>query len=120
MNAAITATPSGEQSAQQSAASDPGKGEPKAPADGFHTGGIDTRDEQPAIMTRVPPDDVEQNGRQFKREAVEDDSSALPVTVTELLGQNGGGERQERDVHQQRGVQEQHYPVGATDVVEHD
>jgi hypothetical protein len=31
-----------------------------------------------------------------------------------------GGEGQERDVHQQQGVQEQHRPVGDSDVLEHD
>jgi hypothetical protein len=42
------------------------------------------------------------------------------VSGAEGGGQHGGGERQERDVHQQQGVEEQHHPVGAADVVEHD
>jgi hypothetical protein len=42
------------------------------------------------------------------------------VSGTERARQNGSGERQERDVHQQQGVEEQHHPVGAADVVEHD
>src|SRR5581483_9052452 len=85
-----------------------------------HTGGVDGGDEQPAIVTRVPPDEVEQDGRQFKGDAVQDDGDALAVSIVECLGQNGGGEGQERDVHQQQGVEEQHRPVGTTDVVEHD
>jgi len=71
-------------------------------------------------MARVAPDHVEQNGCQQKRHAMEDDGGALPVSGAEGGGQNGGGEGQERDVHQQHGVEEQHRPVGAADVVEHD
>ncbi|MFC9460533.1 hypothetical protein [Streptomyces sp. NPDC056983] len=35
---------------------------------------------------RVPPDDVEQNGREFERDAVQDDGGSLPVSVAERLG----------------------------------
>jgi hypothetical protein len=52
--------------------------------------------------------------------AVEDDGGALPMPGAEGGGQHRGGERQERDVHQQQGVEEQHCAVGAADVVEHD
>ena len=38
------------------------------------------------------------------------DISSSSVKLVEL-GQNGSGERQERDVHQQQGVEEQHHPV---------
>jgi hypothetical protein len=36
-------------------------------------------------MTRVPPDDVEQNGRKFKRDAVQDDGNALSVSSWNAL-----------------------------------
>jgi hypothetical protein len=63
----------------------------------------------------VAPDQVEQNGRHFERDAVEDDGGALPVPGPEGGRQHGGGERQEGDVHQQQGVEEQHRSVGAAD-----
>jgi hypothetical protein len=83
-------------------------------------GRIDGGAEQAAVTTDVPPDDVEQNGQEREGGAVEDYGGALPVSVPERLGQHGGGERQERDVHQQHGVEEEHHAVGAADVVEHD
>jgi hypothetical protein len=52
--------------------------------------------------------------------AIEDDDGSLAVCVAECSGEDGGGERKERDDHQQQGVQEQYDPVGCTDVVEHD
>lgn len=51
---------------------------------------------------------------------MEDDGGALSVSGAEGVRQDGCGERQERDVHQQQGVEEQHHPVGDPDVVEHD
>jgi hypothetical protein len=51
---------------------------------------------------------------------VQDDGGALSLSVTERVGQNGSGEREERDVHQQHGVQEQQQPVGVPDVLEQD
>jgi hypothetical protein len=40
-------------------------------------------------------------------------------TRTALVAKEGGGERKERDHHQQQGLREQHEPAGCTDVVEH-
>ena len=71
-------------------------------------------------MPGVPPDDVEESGGQFKRNAVKDDGGALALPITKRAGQNRGGKREQRDVHQQQSVQEQYEPVGMTDVVEHD
>jgi hypothetical protein len=51
---------------------------------------------------------------------VKDDGDALSLSVAKRIGQARGGKREERDVHQQHGVQEQHQPVGMTDVIEHD
>jgi hypothetical protein len=51
---------------------------------------------------------------------MKDDGGALSLSVAKRIGQNAGGKREERDVHQQQGVQEQYQPVGMTDLVEED
>jgi hypothetical protein len=71
-------------------------------------------------MPGVPPNGIEQGGCQFERNAVKDDSDALSLSVAKRIGQDRGGKREERDVHQQHSVQEQHQPVCMTDVIKHD
>ncbi|TQK86123.1 hypothetical protein FB563_6207 [Streptomyces puniciscabiei] len=66
------------------------------------------------------PSDVEQDRQEFEGGTLEDNSNALPVSVAERLSRHGSGEWQERDVHQQHGVQEEHHAVDTADVVEHD
>jgi hypothetical protein len=75
---------------------------------------------QTSNMVRYEPYETAVVSRQVERDAVEDDGGSLAVSAAQRPGKDGGGERKERHDHQQQGVQEQHDPVGCTDVVEHD
>jgi hypothetical protein len=94
-----------EQNAQQGAGGDPNQGQLKAAADGFHASSVDAGREQPAIVTGVSPDDIEEDGCHLKRKAVQRNGGAFAMSVTEGARQDGGRERHQRDVHQQNSVQ---------------
>jgi hypothetical protein len=72
------------------------------------------------VPARVLPDGVEGQGRHVERDAVEGDGRSLAVSAAQRPGEDRCGEREERHGHQQQRVQEQHDPVGRSDVVEHD
>jgi hypothetical protein len=72
------------------------------------------------VAPRVLPDGVERQRRHVERDGVEDDGGSLAVPAAQRVGEDGRGERQERDDHEQQRVQEQDGPVGHADVVEHD
>ena len=83
-------TEDGEQGAQQGPSGEPDQGQPEASADGAGPHRIDGGTEQPRLTAHVPPDDVEQNGRQQERQAVEDDGGTLPMPGPQGGGQHAG------------------------------
>jgi hypothetical protein len=56
---------------------------------------------------RQAPDHVEQAGGHEKYQAVQDDGGPFAVPGAERIGQHGSGERKQRDIHQEHGVQDE-------------
>ncbi|HEY3877190.1 MAG TPA: hypothetical protein VGM12_01190 [Trebonia sp.] len=51
---------------------------------------------------------------------MQDDGGPFAVPGAERIGQHGSGERKQRDIHQEHGVQDEQQPVCVANMVEQD